>query len=129
MSTMQFEIINPSDPYTMTACDLEVAAVAVCLLGSGRYGLRGLGADSQARVPVFLLGGSDEWFMESFGDNYETVATRCLEDRSAALISAFESVTLGQSERSSINDIGGRARQLAQTLRAAASAKAEAAPR
>lgn len=127
---MQFDIINPSDPYTMTACDLEVAAVAVCLLGNGRYGLHGLGPDSNARVPMFFGPGSaDGWFQESFGDSYEAVATRCLEDRPGALIAAFESVTLGQAERSSMNDIGGRAAQLAQSLRAAATVKAEAAPK
>lgn len=127
---MQFDIINPSDPYTMTACDLEVAAVAVCVLGHGRYGLRGLAPDAGADVPVFLFPGTaDEWFRATFGDDYDTVATRCLEDRTGALVAALESVTLGRAERSSMHNIGGLAQHLAGLVRTAPSAKAEASPR
>lgn len=36
MST-KYDLINPSDPYTFEADDLEIAAVAVVLLGDGQY--------------------------------------------------------------------------------------------
>lgn len=127
---MQFDIINPSDPYTMTACDLEVAAVAVCLLGGGKYALRGLEPDAGADVPLLMFPPvADQWFMKTFGDDFETVGMRCVEDRTCALVAALESVTLGRAERSSLNDIAARGKALAGLVRAASSAKAEASPR
>lgn len=114
---MRFDLVNPSDPYTLEADDLEVAAVACCLLGNGKYGLTGLGEDAGQDVPVFLLGGHDEWFVKKFGMDYETTATHCLEHRNDDLARAFESVKLGRAERSSLNDIGGKARDIAQAIR------------
>ena len=116
---MKFEIINPPNPYTMEADDLEVAAVAVCLLGDGRYGLdaQGIDADTGADVPIFLLGGHDDWFTSRFGADYESTARRVLNHRNDALARALESVTLGRAERSSLNDIGGRAKTLARAVR------------
>ena len=114
---MKFEIANPSDPYTMEADDLQVAAVACCLLGNGKYGLTGLDGDAGQDVPVFLFGGHDEWFVSKFGMSYEDTATHALNHRNDALARAFESVTLGREERSSMNDIGGKARDIAQAIR------------
>lgn len=114
---MNFDLMNPSDPYTLEADDLQVAAVACCLLGNGKYGLTGLGDDAGQDVPVFLLGGHDEWFVSKFGMNYEDTATHALNHRNDALARAFESVTLGSEERSSMNNIGGKARDIAQALR------------
>jgi len=114
---MKFELVNPSDPYTIEADDLQVAAVACCLLGNGKYGLTGLGDDAGHDVPVFLLGGHDDWFESKFGMNYEDTATHVLNHRSGALARAFESVTLGRERRSSLNDIGGKARYIAQAIR------------
>ena len=114
---MQFEIINPSDPYTMTAPDLEVAAVAVSLLGDGKYLLKGLGDDAGQDVPTFLFGGHDEWFVSKFGMNYEDTAEHVLNHRAGELAESFDSVTLGREQRSSINDIGGLARSLAAAVR------------
>lgn len=116
---MKFEIINPSDPYNMEADDLEVAAVAVCLLGNGKYGLDGIDGRRKTEVPVFLLGGHDEWFEENFGANYERTAERVLNQRGDALARALESVTLGRERRSSLNDIGGEAKELARAVRLA----------
>lgn len=114
---MKFEIANPSDPYTMEADDLQVAAVACCLLGNGKYGLTGLEGDAGLDVPIFLVGGHDEWFVSKFGMSYEDTATHALNHRNDALARAFESVTLGRDERSSMNDIGGKARDIAQAIR------------
>jgi len=114
---MQFEIINPSDPYTMTAPDLEVAAVAVSLLGDGKYPLKGLGDDAGQDVPPFLFGGHDEWFASKFGMNYEATAEHVLNHRAGELAESLDSVTLGKERRSSLNDIGGRARSLATAVR------------
>ena len=62
---MKFDLVNPSDPYTLEADDLQVAGVACCLLGNGKYGLTGLGDDAGQDVPMFLLGGHDLVFQPS----------------------------------------------------------------
>ncbi len=114
---MKFEIINPSDPYTMEADDLEIAAVAISILGNGKYPLNGLGDAAGQDVPPFLLGGHDHWFNEKFGADYATVAKRAIETRGDALARAFESVTLQSERRSSLNDIGFTALRYAAQVR------------
>jgi hypothetical protein len=116
---MRFNLINPSDPYTFEADDFEVAAVAVCLLGNGKYPADALGddADKGNNVPAFLFGGHDEWFESRFGASYEATADRVLKDRSDALARALESVTLGRERRTSLNNIGGKAQELARAIR------------
>lgn len=118
---MKFNLVNPSDPYTLEADDLQVAAVACCLLGNGKYALSGLGDDAGQDVPMFFVGGHDEWFIQKFGMNYEDTATHALNHRNDALARAFESVKLGRNERSSLNDIGSRALGIAQAIRRKAS--------
>lgn len=78
---MKFEIVNPSDPYTMEADDLQIAAVAVCLLGNGKYMAKGQGRDDGQDVPFFLFGGVDEWFIEKFGMDYGVTASHALNNR------------------------------------------------
>ena len=114
---MKFDICNPSDPYTMEAPDLEIAAVAVSLLGDGRYPLTGLGDDKGQDVPPFLFGGHDEWFTSKFGMNFEETVTKAIRHRSQELAAALDSVTLQSSRRTSMNDIGGRAEDLAKAVR------------
>jgi hypothetical protein len=113
---MKFEIINPSDPYHMEAPDLVVAAVAACFLGDGKYGLKGLDEADQD-MPIFIFGGADEWFIKKFGMNYQDTAEKLLEHRNEELAAAFDSVSLQRAERSSLNDIGGRAKAIAQAVR------------
>jgi hypothetical protein len=114
---VKFTIINPSDPYTIECADLEIAAIACCLLGNGRYAFKSIDADAGAGVPLFLFGSPDPWFVEKFGMSYEHTAEHVLTHRTIDLANAFESVTLGRSERSSLNDIGGRARSIADAIR------------
>ena len=117
---MRFDLVNPSDPYTFEADDHEIAAVAVCLLGNGKYMADALGddADKDNHVPAFLFGGHDEWFVSRFGASYESTAERVLKTRCDALARALESVTLGREERSSMNNIAGAAQRLAKAVRA-----------
>lgn len=119
---MKFNVINPSDPYTMEADDLEIAAVAVSILGNGKYPLEGLDDARGQDVPPFLFGGHDEWFTEKFGGTYEQIAERAITTRADALARAFESVTLQSERRSSMNNIGGRAAEYARAVRAKATA-------
>ena len=114
---MKFNLINPSDPYTMEADDLEVAAVAVCFLGSGRYALEGIGADAGHDVPIFLFNGHDEWFVSKFGTNFEDTSTHVVDHRADALARAFDSVTLGREQRSSLNNIKATAQALSNAVR------------
>ena len=114
---MKFEIVNPSDPYTMEATDMEVAAVAVSFLGAGRYGLKGIDEDAGQDVPIFLFGGHDEWFIGKFGMNFEDTSNHVIEHRATELANALDTVTLGRAERSSINDIKGTAQALSSAVR------------
>lgn len=116
---MKFNLINPSDAYHFEAEDLEIAAVMVCLLGDGKYGADAIGDDANKdnHVPIFLLGGHDEWFVRKFGMNFEDTGRHCLDHRSGDLADAFDSVTLTRPPRSSMNDIGGRAKAYAAGIR------------
>jgi hypothetical protein len=140
---MLYEIINPSDAYTMDVPDLEVAAVAIALLGEGRYGLQPL-EEGGEHIPIFMAAG-DEWFTEHFSrdltQTYELVTTT----KRTELADAFDSVIIGgknerflylkavdplteadrrafrkewlDKRRSSMNNIGGRAWALAEHFR------------
>lgn len=57
---MLYEIINPSDAYTMESDDFKVAAVANLLIGEGQYGLQPIDGDGPA-MPLLFLGGAEEW--------------------------------------------------------------------
>lgn len=60
---MQYELINPSDPYTFYAENKEVAALTVFCL-STMYGAQS--QDGNESIPVFILGGSKEWYEGEF---------------------------------------------------------------
>lgn len=92
---MLFEIINPSDPYTMEAPDLEVAACAVAVLGRGAYGLNELSGDKSGNVPMFPVTGHDEWFTKQFGRNFDASLNHVFEQRADALAKALASVFIG----------------------------------
>ena len=121
---MKFEIINPSDACTMYAPDLEVAAVAVSFLGDGKYPLEGLDDAAGQGVPAFLFGGHDEWFSSKFGMSFQDTAEHVLNHRNEELATTLDSVTLRHT-RSSMNDIAGRARSLAQAVRRKVSSNAK----
>lgn len=141
---MLFEIINPSDTYTVLAPDLEIAGVACCLLGNGQYAFQGIDCDGE--VPLFLFGGHDEWFTKHFGSDFETITGKVMSSRRAELADCFDSVLIGDAahrkafdkgleliddpvkrehwrehwldeRRTSMNNIGGRAWGLAKRLR------------
>lgn len=53
---MEYELINPSDPYTFIAEDFETAALVVLVL-SPAYGA--VSKDGSQEVPVFIFGPSN----------------------------------------------------------------------
>jgi hypothetical protein len=64
-----YEIINPSDPYTIEAESFKTACVAVCLLGNGQWAVKS--TDEKEEMPMFLFGGHDEWFEMTFGEPFK----------------------------------------------------------
>lgn len=147
---MNFEIANPSDPYTFVAPSAEVASLVTFFLDSrgmcpaievGPNFERIEGGFSQ---PFFLGGGASQWFEEEFGRDLDA----SIEALRPELAEALESVMIGSpadrgrmervvaaieneddrrrareawhdERRTSLNDIGGRARQIAARLREA----------
>ena len=110
---MKYEIINPSDPYTIEHTDFLALAAACVLLGNGQYGLAPVGHDGE-RVPIFIFGGFDKWWHEH---SPTADLDAYLEANKRAIAEAMDSVALTSSERSSLNDIGGRAKKWAAKLR------------
>lgn len=134
---MLCEIINPSDSYTLRTDDFLCGAVAVAILGEGYYGLRNL--DTQESSPVLF--GWDEWLKEQdildlseyirqneerLADVLDSIIIGDKTDREeieAALkfIPASERKEFLEKRhdhrRSSMNDIGRAARDLAKVLR------------
>lgn len=146
---MLFDIVNPSDPYTMEASCLEVAAAAVCLLGQGKFALNELTGDKSGNVPAFLTGGHNEWFTKQFGRDFEQSLNHVMATMQPELIKAFGSVFVGDvqykrtfeeeaakcdseeefaallekrhdAKRTSMNDIGRQAWSMADALMAKA---------
>lgn len=148
---MLFEIINPSDPYTIEAPNMKIAAAACVLLGNGAYAFKPLEGEGAVEVPMFFLGGHDEWFNENFGQNTEAVCGDVVDNFKAQLAACLDSITYGSAtdrreferltehsepaerqklriERNrnragSLNDIAGRAHAYARNLRATLEAK------
>lgn len=89
-SQLLYEIINPSDHATFIAPNRMIAALVVVLLGGGAYGGRAEIDDEANGVPIFLLGGFDEWWKETFPDeDLEGVSAR----HRVALAKSLRSVT------------------------------------
>lgn len=143
---MLYEIINPSDPYTIAADDPEVAAVACFLLGNGQYAFKPIDGPEDAEVPILILVSADEWCEEKFGKKVGLLIADVINNKADALIACLESCLIGRERdrrefeqaialiddpkkreefraarhdlrRSSLNDIGGRALQLAVAVR------------
>lgn len=107
---MIYELINPSDAiYFDGDFELPVMGAAVALLGEGKYGLK----DDQDRliVPMWLFGGSEEWFADLGTTLDNELTNKKLE------IATFLETLRYKSERSSMNNIGARAKAIAEALR------------
>lgn len=142
-----YEIVNPSDMYTIETKDFLPACLAVLWLGQGKYALLGLDKGGET-MPIFLFGGYESWFRDRFGKDVDLLIQ---EMPAADLAAALESVICGDREErlayftaldlltdpderrayrdawqqkhsTSLNDIGGDAHRMADRLRAAAAA-------
>jgi hypothetical protein len=143
---MIYEIINPSDAYTIETQDFDVAAVACLMLGTGQYAFKPL-EDGGQEVPLFLFGGHDVWCQEHFSMSADDLVGTVLTKKRDSLAACLESCIIGRladrqaylaglelidnpakrekwrarwhdDRRSSMNDIGGRAYKMAAKLRA-----------
>jgi len=125
---MIYEIINMSDHYTLEADDFLVAAAATMLVGRGNYGLSGNGEE----MPIFLIGGAEEWVFERYGGMDEF--TQFIRANTDAIASCLDTVAICHKEdrpidmaeyrarlhdenRTSLNDIGRTAWEMAEALR------------
>lgn len=141
---MIFEIINPSDKYTIESDSWETAAVATLMIGEGQYALDG--CDNEHRMGLFLFGGADKFLMDEFGIDinkfseyvhaHKKELADCLDTVMIGGKSDRESYKKGlelikdadarkewrdhwhDQRRSSMNNIGAYAWQMAERLRA-----------
>ena len=141
----EYELINPSDPYTFLAKTKESAALAVFLLGTmylgTMYGASPKDDDEEKRIPVFLFGGEEEWYQEEFGRSTEEGLEKEKKNVADALLSfmdghfedrrryeaALKAITdeekkkefmrEWQDGRSSLNNIGSYAHKLGAKLK------------
>jgi len=95
---MEYELINPSDPYTFIAADYETAALTIFCLGPA-YGARL--KDTGEAVPVFIFGGAVDWYKEKFGRTPDDG----LNEKGQAVADALASVMLGDFEERRIRKV------------------------
>ena len=144
---MYYEIINPSDKCGFYADTHLVAVLVTLLLGNGQYSAQP-SEDGAEEVPFFMFGGFDEYWAERFPDE---PVDGVMDRHEAEIITALRSTCYGSSEdrkiydaaleaitddakraefvekwndenRSSMNNIMGRAHELADRLSAKAAA-------
>lgn len=138
---MRYEIINPSDAYTLESDDFLAACLATILLGRGAYGLQS--EDGKTEMPIMLFGLEETWFPKTFQADLSLLLGAA---DVARLVLCLQSVVIGsfvdrraydvamnaildmdgraafaaawhEARRTSLNDIGARARTIAQRLR------------
>lgn len=144
---MLYDLVNPSDAVTFVAPDLKIAACVTILLGGGQYGADPIeeGAES---VPIMIFGNGDAWWTEHFDEPRDGVVerhadaiaealrtvcyggskTRALFDSALAAIDDPEKKAAFVAEwndrhRTSLNNIMGRAQDLAARVEAIAAKK------
>lgn len=141
---MIYEIINPSDAVTIEAQDSVLASIAIIVLGNGQYGL--YDEDGRTVLGIFALSKPEkliEWLRDNgvedakmdefYAKNGEEIAAILesvvygkIEDRKA-ITALTESMTksdrlkalakYNDSKRSSMNNIGSAASELAKGFR------------
>jgi hypothetical protein len=121
---MKWELVNPSDPYTVESDNFKCAAIAAILVGQGKYALDPIeGTNKEFSMPIFLFGGHDEWFKEHFHESVEAALDDCMETKAGSLIAALRSISIADEKRSSMNNIGAYAQEIAANMEAKCSTK------
>jgi hypothetical protein len=107
---MKFEIINPSDKAFIESDSFEMACLATCILSKGHYGLHEVKGDK--RMPVLMFGGTDKFFKDNFGKEFEGSLNAADKTELAKVL---QTVSLAH-ERSSLNDIVKSAKVFAKMI-------------
>lgn len=102
----KYEIINPSDECFIYADDVRLAKIACAYLGSGYYGLRD--ENGEAIMHPF----ED---IETATEMKESEIKKFIDDNKIALAKVFRSFEY-KGERTSLNNIGARAEQIAEAM-------------
>jgi len=105
---LRFEIMQPSDKCFVEGDDFKTVCIATIILGEGKYGLQEV--DGELHMPPVIF--STHWFKTAFGET-EKEAIQLIDPMK--LIPIFKSVKLA-GKISSLNDIEGRAKELASFL-------------
>jgi hypothetical protein len=91
-----YEIVNHSDPYTIEASSLDVAAMTAILLGQGQYRFKSL--DGGEDVPLFFLGGGDVWAKKHFEEDLMEMSNRVMDTKLSQVADCLDSVLYGDAE-------------------------------
>ena len=67
---MLYQLNTPEKPYTFEASSFTAACVAATLLGGGFYSLW---QDGKQVMPVFMFGGTEQWYQWAFGRPFADV--------------------------------------------------------
>ena len=135
---MEYELMNPSDPYVFIAKSKEVAALVIACFSTA-YGAKS--KDGNEEIPIFIFGGFTEWYKEEFGRDCDEGAKELRNEIADALDSfmygnfedreryefALDCITEPDKKeefrkkwndaRSSLNDIGTYAHNLAEKMK------------
>lgn len=109
-AAMKFEIINPSDKAFIEGDDFKAVCIATIILGEGKYGLKEEHGNADYTMPPILF--APEWFARKFG---QTIAEALEKSNIIEMRQALSTVRLA-GERTSLNDIEGRAKYLVSEI-------------
>lgn len=112
---MKFEIGNPSDQCFLEADDAKVAVACILFLGNGQYFCKNVETDESIAGAFFALGGDVEETWKHFhGIGFEEFISK--PETKKEMADCFASFHYA-GERSSMNNIGKRAQELAESIR------------
>ncbi len=112
---MKFEISNPSDACYLEADDQKIATACILFLGNGQYPTVNVDTGEQIAGSFFIFGGDIEQTWKHFhGIGLdEFMSTPGVKEKMAECFESFRY----KYERTSMNNIGARAKQYAIALR------------
>jgi hypothetical protein len=93
---MLYNIVNPSDPYTIEAPSLDVAAMTAILLGQGNYPFRSL--EGGEDVPAFAFGKGDVWCQKHFKETLMEMSNRVMDTKLGEVAECLDSVLYGDAQ-------------------------------
>lgn len=91
-----YEIINPSDPYTMEVEDFREAAVGLLMLSTA-FALEPVDGKEGPRMPILAFGGMDKWLEENVCPRKDI--PNWVQDHREGIAKALGSVLIGKAEQ------------------------------